>query len=477
MSLTQRNKSPVPQKTPAEIRQCRKITDFNWATGFLGQYHELQTLYGTTNAPLTSPAIDMNHDLIDETEGSRLKRNNNFGYAYAQKLKDITEYIIQKADNYSRNINMPNLVEDPHSNIKKPLSYAPPVLTNRSLQNIKLVTSSPYTTREVREFRAFEETPTMTRPRSNSPQESPSPDFRKSNQNYDFREEKSDVDEIEEGDKPVYLDDSKNMLQNSQVRANGLYVITDKPVSQRYWQMKFEEKPEIPIKQVDLSKKSQRKIQAGLEESHYEMDNSSFSPMYKMTQRLETSNRSMYNSEEVSPYENPYQKAKYLPYFQYSSSNLKTASSLGVKSALTERSQSPLSSPAKQSNFKQFMENEVLYISKGTPSSGMKDGFMSASKNPNYIAPDARELSPKAAPLSSAVNSSIAQSSKLMSSKLTRGINKKNNQNNLDYVIVDANKRYMLPRSPKYNKAKKVEFLKESSNKQSSLRYLSNMAD
>lgn len=34
----------------------------------------------------------------------------------------------------------------------------------------------------MREFRPFEETPTKTRPRSNSPQESPSPDFRKSHQ-------------------------------------------------------------------------------------------------------------------------------------------------------------------------------------------------------------------------------------------------------------------------------------------------------
>jgi len=54
--------------------------------------------------------------------------------------------------------------------------------------------------------------------------------------------------------------------------------------------------------------------------------------------------------------------------------------------------------------------------------------------------------------------------------------NKKNNQNNLDYVIVDANRRYMLPKSPKYQ-PKKMEFLKESANKQKSLRYLSNMAD
>ncbi len=290
-------------------------------------------------------------------------------------------------------------------------------------------------------------------------------DFREE-KSRDFREEKSDVDEVEEGDKPVYLDDSKNM---SQVRANGLYVITDKPVSQRYWQVKFEEKPEIPIKHVDLSKKSQRKIQAELEESRYEGNHSSFSPMYKMSQRLETSKGNIYDSEQVSPYENPYQKAKYLPYFQYSASNIKTASSLGVKSALTERSQSPLGSPAKSANFKQYMENEVLYISKGTPSSGMHDGFMSASKNPNYVPQGGYELSPKAALTSSVMNSSIAQSSKMMSSKLTRGLspkkNKKNNQNNLDYVIVDANKRYMLPRSPKY-KPKKVEFLRESSNKQ-----------
>ena len=233
--------------------------------------------------------------------------------------------------------------------------------------------------------------------------------------------------------------------------------------------MKFEEKPEIPIKQVDMSRKTQRKRLAELEESQYEQDHESFSPMTKVTQRLETSNRNMCDSEQVSPCENPYQKAKYLPYFQYSASNLKTASSLGVKSALTERSLSPLSSPAKQPNFNKYMENEVLYISKGTPSSGMRDGFMSASKNPNYIPPAERELSPKAAPKSSAVNSSVAQSSRLMSSKLTKGMspkkNRKNNQNNLDYVIVDANKRYMLPRSPKYQ-SKKVEFLKESANKQ-----------
>jgi len=367
-SLTSRTRLSQHQRTPAETRQLRGLTDFNWAVGFLGQYHELQTMFGSTNAPITSPTIDVSYDLIDETESSCLKRNNNFGYAYAQKLKDITEYIVHKADNNSKNIAMDSLVEDPEINVRKPSSFTVPALSTRPFQSIKLVQSTSFQTRERGEqtyTRGYEEeTPTLAANNNRSY----SPEFNNENVGDESRSH------TEGGDHPVYLDDSRN-LQHSQQRGNGLYVITDKPVSQRYWQVKFEQKPQIPIKQVDLSRKAQRQVQAELEESQ-EVEHETFSPQF---QGLNETNRNMY-SEQTSPYENPFQKAKYLPYFQYSASNLKSA---GFRSALTERSLSPMSSPVKSSGFKQFMDSEVLYISKGVPSSGMKDGFMSAINNPN----------------------------------------------------------------------------------------------
>jgi len=241
--------------------------------------------------------------------------------------------------------------------------------------------------------------------------------------------------------------------------------------------VKFEQKPEIPIKSVDISRKTQKRVQAELEESQM-VDHETFSPQFQM---LNETARNMY-SEQTSPYENPYQKAKYLPYFQYSSSNMKTpatATSVKLGSALTERSLSPMSSPMKESNWKQFVNSEVLHISRGVPSSGMKDGFMSARNNPNWrlFAGDEEESGVESP---AKTNSSVSNMSRMMSSKLIKGMspkkNKKNNQNNLDYVIVDANKRYTLPRSQKYQ-PKKVEFMKESVNKEKSLRYLSNMAD
>jgi len=76
-SLTQRSRPSLPQRTPAEKRQLRGLTHFNWAVEFLGQYHELKTMFGNVNAPLPSPTIDVNFDLIDETESSRLKSNYN----------------------------------------------------------------------------------------------------------------------------------------------------------------------------------------------------------------------------------------------------------------------------------------------------------------------------------------------------------------------------------------------------------------